>query len=139
MRDVLSVLRRIVVVCVIVIGTGAMSCTRIEDGIRFAPGYGYVIEVVEEIKGGKTETSYFVFDTEAEAAKWALNFQQTPSKAYATHAPGYRLRVDNDGDRDLFNKIKEALRTAGSPPSAADTIRAIDQVVPPIPTAPVPK
>jgi hypothetical protein len=139
MHDLIGFLRRVVVVCGIVLGTGAMSCTRIEDGIRFAPGYGYVIEVVEEIKGGKSETSYFVFDTEAEAAKWAFNFQQTPSKPYAMQAPGYRLRVDDDRDKELFKKISEALKTASTPPSASDTIRAIDQVVPPIPTAPAPQ
>jgi hypothetical protein len=137
MRDVVSVLRRILVVCVIVIGTGAMSCTTIEGGIQFAPGYGYVIDVVH---GKNNDHTLFVFETHAEAEKWAFNFQQTPSKSAAMRAPGYKMRVDEDdkSEEELFGKIWKA-RVPIPLPSTYDTTRTIDQVVPPVPTAPVPR
>lgn len=139
MRDVFSVLRRILVVCVIVLGTGAMSCTIIEDGIMFAPGYGYVINVEH---GPKSEHTLFVFDTKEAAEKWAFNFQQTPSKSQAMKEPGYTMRVDeddaNEEEEKLFGIIWR-LRIPIPPSGAPDVTRTIDQVVPPIPTAPVPQ
>ncbi len=139
MRDVLSVLRRILVVCAIVMGTGAMSCTIIEDGILFAPGYGYVINVEH---GPKSEHSLFVFETKEAAEKWAFNFQQTANKQQAMQEPGYTMRVNEDDPdkekEELFWKIWR-LRGPIPPPSASDVTRPIDQIVPPVPTAPAPK
>jgi hypothetical protein len=137
MHDLIGFLRRLVVVCVIVLGTGAASCTTIEGGIQFAPGYGYVIDVVH---GKNNDHTLFVFETHAEAEKWAFNFQQTPSKSAAMGAPGYKMRVDEDdkGEEELFWKIWKA-RGPIPPPGATDVNRAIDQVVPPVPTAPVPR
>lgn len=115
-----------------------MSCTTIEGGIQFAPGYGYVIDVVH---GKKNEHTYFVFETHEEAEKWAFNFQQTPNKSAAMGAPGYKMRVDEDdkNEQELFDKIRTALRTPSPPPGVPEVGRTIDQVVPPVPTAPAPR
>jgi hypothetical protein len=137
MREVIGLLRRVLVVCGIVLGTGAMSCTIIEDGIMFAPGYGYVINVEH---GPKSNHALFVFETKEAAEKWAFNFQQSPDKRDAMQAPGYKMRLDEDdeNEEELFWKVWRA-RVPIPPPSASDVPRAIDQVVPPIPTAPVPQ
>jgi hypothetical protein len=114
-----------------------MSCTTIEGGIQFAPGYGYVIDVEH---GPKSNHTLFVFETKEAAEKWAFNFQQTPDKREAMKAPGYKMRLDEDdkNEEELFWKVWRA-RVPIPPPSASDVPRAIDQVVPPIPTAPVPQ
>lgn len=139
MRDLVSVLCRILVVCAIVIGTGAMSCTTIDDGIQFAPGYGYVIAVQH---GPKNEHTLYVFETKEAAEKWAFNFQQTASKPQAMREPGYAMKIAEDTtnkeQEELFWKIWRA-RVPIPPPSASDVTRPIDQVVPPIPTAPAPR
>lgn len=127
----LGTLRRIVAVVVIVIFCGANSCAHIDGWVQFAPGYGYVIEVVD----ANGDHTYFVFSTREKAEAWAQSFNLAGDKIAARHTPGFDFKADEDTERDLYEQIEKVLR--GTP--GGNVSRTIDRVVPPMPTAPAPQ
>lgn len=134
MRRAIDIVRRIVMVSAIVLFSGAMTCVTIEGGIQFAPGYGYVVDV--ERNDAKSFHFLYVFDTLEEAQRWTFEFQQNPSKLQAMGNPGYRRRVSEEYEFELYKKIVSLLRP---PPPSGAPLDTIDRVVPPVPIGPAPQ
>lgn len=66
MKELLAIARRIAIVGAIVVFCGGTACDVHPEGeIAYAPGYGYVVQVVKYEP--KTKKAYYVFPTEARA------------------------------------------------------------------------
>jgi hypothetical protein len=137
---------RVAMVAAMVVFLGGTACYEQQGPVlRYAPGYGYIVEVLETEGSLYTDkrqgvfvpddldTLYFVFDTEDAARKFIDELKQTSWRL----PTGYARRL-SPSDPETQKMLKIATTDLPRPPPRA-TPEAIDRVVPPVPTAPAPK
>jgi hypothetical protein len=139
-------LTRVAMVAAMVVFLGGTTCYEQEGPqLRYAPGYGYIVEV-ERDRGSayitqrdvifvpdRSKTFYYLFDTEEAARKFIDELKRTPWRLPSGYTRGiYAL------DPEAEKLLKVATTDLPGPLPRA-TPDVIDRVVPPVPTAPSPQ
>jgi hypothetical protein len=145
MMETWRFLARVAMVTVMVVFLGGTTCYEQEGPqLRYAPGYGYIVEV-EQDRGStyitrrdvifvpdRSKTFYYIFETEEAARQFIEEL-----KRVAWRLPPYPRRIyalDPEAEKLLKNATTDL---PGPLPRATPDV--IDRVVPPVPTAPAPQ
>lgn len=141
MKEFLAIAQRIAIVGAIVIFCGGTACDLHPEGeIAYAPGYGYVVQVVKYEP--KTTKYYYVFPTEERARQFYGEYYSNWGPWPNVRLPGetvYRWKGDGWPTYDEIDRIKIPLSRYTPPPPPVNEETeplAVPELPDPIPQTP---